>query len=192
MLRCAQFLAKTTGPVSSPEKRGNDPEAVHSGHRPIEFNPPAAGASRTKPHSRQLGESAPAYGCDHPRRLQGLTGRGRGCPWSPDWPHRHPVSGCWQTNGLSIGVDQFSREHEPFRPRVFFCSVPSLDFTDKPVTNFRVSRKIAFQGKFPVSLIFAPYPISLTTLMNDLQKNRRVHLTVKEHDKKICEKTCTQ
>jgi len=69
MLRCAQFLAKTTGPVSSSKKRGNDPEAVHAGHRPIEFNPSATGAGRAKPHLGQLGESAPAHGGDHQGRV---------------------------------------------------------------------------------------------------------------------------
>lgn len=88
MLGCAQNLAKTTGPVSAPEERGNDPEAVHSGHRPIEFNPSATGAGRAKPHFGQLGEPAQAYGRDHPRRVPGLNRLG--CQWSlKNRPHRY-------------------------------------------------------------------------------------------------------
>ena len=73
MLRCAQFLAKTTGPVSTPEERGNDPEAVHSGHRLVEFNPSATGAGRAKPHFGQLGKPTPPHGGDHQRRVPGLN-----------------------------------------------------------------------------------------------------------------------
>ena len=88
MLGCAQDLAKTTGPVSAPEERGNDPEAVYSGHRPVEFNSSATGAGRAKPHLGQLGESAPAHGGDHPRRVQGLNRLG--CLWSlKNRPHRY-------------------------------------------------------------------------------------------------------
>ena len=79
MLRCAQFLAKTTGPVSTPEERGNDPEAVHSGHRLVEFNPSATGAGRAKPHFGQLGKPTPAHGGDHQRRVPGLNRLG--CLW---------------------------------------------------------------------------------------------------------------